>query len=132
MKLAKSPGWLVDLFDALQPGVGGERKQMFGYPCAFENGNLFTGLFADGLFVRLGEADRARLLATKGAAPFEPMEGRQMREYVVLPASMLEDEEAVKSWMRLGLDYARSLPGKEKKGAAKKKPSPSTKTRGKR
>ena len=100
MKLAKSPAWLVELFDALQPEVGGERKQMFGYPCVFEGGNLFTGLFADGLFVRLGEADRARLLATKGAAPFEPMKGRPMREYVVLPPSMLEDEEAVKSFRR--------------------------------
>ena len=127
MKLAKSPAWLVELFDALQPEVGGERKQMFGYPCVFEGGNLFTGLFADGLFVRLGEADRARLLATKGAAPFEPMKGRPMREYVVLPPSMLEDEEAVKSWMRLGLDYARALPEKDKKQTGKKKPSRSTK-----
>ena len=125
MKLAKSPAWLVELFDALQPEVGGDRKQMFGYPCAFEGGNLFTGLFADTLFVRLGEADRERLLRTKGAARFEPMKGRPMREYVVLPPSMLEDEEAVKSWMRLGLDHARSLPPKgakasKRKSAAKK------------
>jgi len=131
MKLAKSPVWLVELFDALQPEVGGERKQMFGYPCAFEGGNLFAGLFADRLFVRLGESDRALLLATKGAAPFEPMKGRPMREYVVVTPSMLEDEEAVKSWMRLGLDYARSLPEKSKKRTARKKPSRSTKSRAK-
>src|SRR5438128_10374200 len=106
MKLAKSPAWLVNLFDALQPDVGGDRKQMFGYPCAFESGHLFTGLFSDTLFVRLGEADRSRLLTMKGAAPFEPMKGRPMREYVVLPPSMLEDEEAVKSWMRLALENA--------------------------
>jgi TfoX/Sxy family transcriptional regulator of competence genes len=117
MKLAKSPAWLVELFDSLQPEVGGERKQMFGYPCAFEGGNLFTGLFADTLFVRLGEAERARLSQSKGAAPFEPMKGRPMREYVVLPPSMLEDEEAVKSWMRLGLEHARSLPPKNAKAS---------------
>src|SRR5437588_6622389 len=133
MKLAKSPAWLVELFDSLQPEVGGERKQMFGYPCVFEGGNLFTGLFADGLFVRLGEADRARLLATKGAAPFEPMKGRPMREYVVLPPSMLEDEEAVKSWMRLGLQHARSLPPKNAKPRRSAKGNPAkANARGKR
>jgi TfoX/Sxy family transcriptional regulator of competence genes len=125
MKLTKSPAWLVGLFDALQPEVGGERKQMFGYPCAFEGGHLFTGLFADGMFVRLGELERAQLLETKGAAPFEPMKGRPMREYVVLPPSMLEDEQAVKSWMRLGLEHARSLPPKRAKAvrSAKGKPA---------
>jgi len=120
MKLAKSPAWLVELFDALQPDVGGDRKQMFGYPCAFEGGHLFTGLFADTLFVRLGEADRERLLQAKGAARFEPMKGRPMREYVVLPPSMLEDEEAVKSWMRLGREHARSLPAKNPKPSKRK------------
>src|SRR2546428_842547 len=44
MKFAKSPAALVQLFNALQPEVGGVRKQMFGYPCAFENGHLFAGL----------------------------------------------------------------------------------------
>jgi TfoX/Sxy family transcriptional regulator of competence genes len=118
MKLAKSPAWLVGLFDALQPEVGGERKQMFGYPCAFESGHLFTGLFADSLFVRLAETDRARLLKMKGATPFEPMKGRPMREYAVLPPSMLEDEEAVKAWMQLALVNARTLPPKKAKRAS--------------
>ena len=115
MKFAKSPQWLVELFTALQPEVGGTARQMFGYPCAFENGQLFTGLFHDTLFVRLGDADRAALLATKGATPFSPMPGRPMKEYAVLPPSMLEDEDAVKSWMRRALEHARSLPPKAAK-----------------
>jgi len=49
--------------------VGGSRKTMFGYPCAFENGQLFTRLFSAGPFVRLGEKDRAELLAIAGAQP---------------------------------------------------------------
>jgi TfoX/Sxy family transcriptional regulator of competence genes len=113
MKFDKSPAWLVQLFDALQPEVGGQRKQMFGYPVAFENGQLFSGLFADGMFVRLDTTEREDLLAQKGAHPFEPMKGRPMREYVVLPAGMLEDEDEVKGWMRRGLAYARSLPPKK-------------------
>ena len=113
MKFSKSPAWLVQLFQALQPEVGGTPRQMFGYPCAFENGQLFTGLFQDTLFVRLGQG-----AAVPGGRPFAPMKGRPMKEYVVLPAEMLEDEDAVKGWMRRGLEYARSLPPKK---PAKKK-----------
>ncbi len=121
MKMAKSPQWLVQLFDALQSEIGGARRVMFGYPTAFENGHLFTGLFADTMFVRLDENERAQLLAMKGAQPFAPMKGRPMKEYVVLPASMLEDEEAVKKWMSRGLEYARSLPAKSPKPKKKAK-----------
>jgi TfoX/Sxy family transcriptional regulator of competence genes len=118
MKFDKSPQWLVQLFLALQPEVGGVRRLMFGYPCAFENGHMFAGLFGDGLFVRLAEADRAALLELDGAAPFAPMKNRPMKEYAVLPPSMIEDEEAVKGWMRRGLAYAQSLPPKEKRPRA--------------
>ncbi len=123
MKFAKPSRWLVELFDALLPEVGGEHRQMFGCPVGFENGQMFAGVFADTLFVRLEESGRASLLES-GGRPFEPMKGRPMREYVVLPPAMVEDEEAVKEWMRRALAYARSLPKKPKKApraAAKKK-----------
>jgi TfoX/Sxy family transcriptional regulator of competence genes len=120
MKFDKSPQWLVQLFEALQTETGGAPRKMFGYPCAFENGQLFTGLFGDGMFVRLAEPDRAALLQTPGATPFAPMAGRPMKEYVVLPPSMLEDEEAVKGWLRRGLAYAQSLPPKQPKAAKAK------------
>ncbi len=132
MKFDKSPHWLVQLFEALQAETGGTRRQMFGYPCAFENGQLFAGLFGDGMFVRLGEADRAALLQIPGATLFAPMAGRPMREYTVLPASMLEDEEAVKSWLRRGLDYAQSLPPKKPKAAKSKAAKPTKPARKRR
>jgi len=53
-KWRKSLTQLVDLFVAVlpdQPNV--ERRQMFGYPCAFVNGNMFTGLHQGSLIVRL-------------------------------------------------------------------------------
>jgi TfoX/Sxy family transcriptional regulator of competence genes len=120
MKFDKSPHWLVQLFEALQGETGGTPRKMFGYPCAFENGQLFAGLFGDGMFVRLGEADRAALLSLPGATQFAPMAGRPMREYAMLPPSMLEDEEAVKSWLRRGLAFAQSLPPKAAKPKATK------------
>ena len=115
MKLEKAPAWLVTLFDALIEGAGGTRKLMFGHPSLFENGHLCAGLFADTMMVRLAEADRKKLLALKGAKPFAPMPGRPMKEYVVLPPSMLEDEEAVQAWLAKALAYARTLPPKTPK-----------------
>ena len=122
MKFPKSPSWLVELFGALQPEVGGEPRKMFGFPVAFENGQLFMGLFGDGVFLRLNDADRAELMKMKGAAVFAPM-GRPSKTSVMLPPSMLEDEEAVKDWMTRALHHARTLPPKNpkaKKPAAKR------------
>lgn len=107
----------MQLFEALAPG---DRRKMFGYPCSFERGQLFCGLFADGLFVRLGDAERAELLAAPGARQFEPMPGRPMREYAVLPARMLEDEAAVERWMRRAQEFAQGLPEKKKAGGVRK------------
>ena len=129
MKFDKSPLWLVELFKALQPEVGGTPRLMFGYPCAFEDGQMFAGLFGDGLFLRLGEAERQALLALPGAAPFAPM-GRPSKHYAVLPPAMLEDEEAVKGWMSRALAFAKTLPPKARK--AKRKASAPPKTKKKR
>ena len=82
----KSPAALIQRFDAIaaeRPDA--ERRLMFGYPCLFVGGNLATGLFEDRWQVRLGAADTAALLALDGAAPFEPMPGRPMTGYTLLP-----------------------------------------------
>jgi TfoX/Sxy family transcriptional regulator of competence genes len=123
VRFEKSPIWLVELFDAMLPEVGGERRQMFGYPCGFEEGQLFAGLFGDALFVRLGEPDRKLLLDERGAKPFDPMGGRPMHEYVLVPQGWLEDEETLKKWMGRALTYAQSLPPKNPKKPGRKKKS---------
>jgi len=57
---AKSPPALVDAFAAALPDDPRvERRSMFGYPAAFANGQLFTGLHQSDLMVRLGDTDRA-------------------------------------------------------------------------
>jgi len=95
---------------------------MFGCPSGFIGGNLFCGVFEDKLFVRLAEGDRNKLLAEEGAEPFDPMGGRPMREYVVFPSEWLEggDDEVLRSWMAKAASYARSLPPKSARRAAKK------------
>jgi TfoX/Sxy family transcriptional regulator of competence genes len=118
-KWQKAPEELVSFFlEAMKFLPGAEPRKMFGYPCAFVNGQMFTGLFADTLFLRLSETDRAAFRALEGARPFEPMPGRPMREYSVAPAAMLQNLPELDAWLAKSFNYAKSLPGKapKKKG----------------
>jgi TfoX/Sxy family transcriptional regulator of competence genes len=49
------------------------------------------------------------------------MEGRLMKEYVVVPDSVLEDKDAVGEWMSRSFEYTKSLPEKEAKTKKVKK-----------
>jgi TfoX/Sxy family transcriptional regulator of competence genes len=114
---------LVELFQKLLPATGGAGRTMFGCPCGFLGGNMFMGLFADQLFLRLAEPDRAKLLAEEGAEPFDPMGGRPMREYVVVPPAWLEGDadDELRGWIAKSVRYAKTLPPKASKAAGKKK-----------
>lgn len=112
-QFAKSPPELVERFDAITADLpGAERRQMFGYPCLFVGGNLVTGLHQAHWFVRLGEPDRLELLALPGAGLFEPMPGRPMGGYIVLPPSILADDGALRRWVDRAIAFGRSLPPK--------------------
>jgi TfoX/Sxy family transcriptional regulator of competence genes len=103
---------LVAAFDNAVPASPSvTRRPMFGYASAFVNGNMFAGTFQDGIVVRLAETDRAALLKLKGAKPFEPM-GRPMKEYVVVPASIVAKPKELGAWVRRGHRYALTLPAK--------------------
>ena len=109
----KSPPELVERFEAVAsrfPDV--QRKPMFGYPALFVGGNLVTGLFADRWMIRLPDDDRARLLALPGAAPFEPMAGRPMKGYAVLPSDVVADDAAIDAWVECAIGHVRTLPAK--------------------
>ncbi|MCX6358466.1 MAG: TfoX/Sxy family protein [Armatimonadetes bacterium] len=92
-----------------------ERRSMFGCPCLFVNGNMLAGAHFAGVFVRLGDADREECLALDGAAHFEPMPGRAMREYVVPPPPVVADAAALGAWLARAHAYVSQLPPKEPK-----------------
>jgi len=115
-KWKPAPQALVSRFEQAASGLTGvELRKMFGYPAAFLGGNMFTGLHEDHLILRLSEADRALLLRVNGARIFEPMPGRPMREYVVLPESILSSPPKLVEWMNRAHAYARTLPPKDPK-----------------
>jgi len=113
MRSAASPPALVRAFDqAVEPLRGAERRQMFGYPAMFVNGNMFAGLVRDTMILRLAAKDRDRLLATPGAQPFIAMKGRVMKQWAVVPPAMLKSPRQLGRWLGRALAHDRSLPPK--------------------
>jgi TfoX/Sxy family transcriptional regulator of competence genes len=119
MAWTKSPQSLVDLFaESLPDDVRIERRKMFGYPCTFVGGNMCAGLFQDRMFARLSDADANALPG--GAKPFEPMAGRPMKGYALIPDDILADEERLTATLAKAVAFTAAMPPKEKKAAKKK------------
>ena len=128
MQWRKSPEELIDAFEAVMPPAPAVLRTMFGYPAGFVNGNMFTGLHQENMIVRLSEPLRERLLKAAGARIFEPMPGRPMREYVVLPASIVQDKDQLRFWVVQALEYGLTLkPKAASKSAAKSAAAPQAK-----
>lgn len=114
MDFTPSPGELAALFDRLVPADPDvSRRKMFGWPAAFVAGRMFASLHRDSMVVRLGSAELATFLALPGARPFEPMPGRPMSGYAVVPAAMLADEPGLRIWLERALAFTRALPPKK-------------------
>ena len=118
MHWRKSPPKLIQTFEAVMPGSPAVARQMFGYPAGFINGNMFMGLFQESMIVRLAEPSRQQLLKLDGAKIFEPMPGRPMKEYVVVPPAVIKDKEKLRFWTAKALEYGLSLKPKPPKNAA--------------
>ena len=115
-KWTKAPEAMVALFEgAVARLPQAEIKKMFGYPAAFAAGHMFAGLFQDSMIRRLPDDERARFVKAFGASPFEPMPGRVMREYVVVPREVIETLRTLATSLTKARDYVLLLPPKAEK-----------------
>lgn len=116
MKFAKTPIELTTLFSSLIPNDPFiEKRNMFGYPVIFINGNMCVGLHGNSMIFRLSEEKRKEFLQQKGTLIFEPMAGRQMKEYVAMPEAMVRDKSVLCHWINESIAYVKRLPEKTKK-----------------
>jgi TfoX/Sxy family transcriptional regulator of competence genes len=114
-KLPKSPEtmeWFRE-FAGGYPEV--EFKPMFGQLAGFVKGQMTGGTFGDQMMLRLSETDRHEFMDAYKATIFEPMAGRPMKEYVLVPPAVRVDEPLLRSWFERSLAYTASLPPKKKK-----------------
>ncbi|MCZ8513958.1 TfoX/Sxy family protein [Paenibacillus filicis] len=86
-------------------------KPMFGSLAGFINGNMFTGLYGQEIFVRLPEEQRLQLIQ-EGATEFSPMPGKPMKEYVAVPDEWRNDPDKISDLIARSLSWAETLPEK--------------------
>ncbi|MHB1356590.1 MAG: TfoX/Sxy family protein [Anaerolineae bacterium] len=114
------PELIVFLKELVNPNPQVELRTMFGYPCAFVNGYMTAGLFADRMFVKMDTAGAHKLLELPGANPFEPSPGRVMSGYVLVPENLRASPD-LEVWLEQSFAYAASLPPKTRKTKTKVK-----------
>jgi hypothetical protein len=108
----KSPPELVERFTALAEAIpDGQRRSMFGYPAVTINGHLCFSLHENHAILRLPEDARTDLGDAYPLRIFEPMPGRPMQEYVIVPDALLASP-AVEEWVERSAAHVRALPPK--------------------
>ena len=115
-KWKKTPPELVEFLHASVKGIPCRLKPMFGYPVYFINDNMFIGTHQENLFLRLSEKDRKSLEQENDEVHlFEPLPGRVMKDYVVLPEFLVGNKTVFAKWLRKSAEYVFSLPPKKRK-----------------
>jgi len=121
MKMPKPSEEARQAFAQLVPsGPAITMKPMFGNLAGFVNGNMFAGLFGEDLFVRLPD-DEAAAVRRDGGRDFEPMAGRAMTGYVLVPADWRARPEAVAPLVERAMELTSQMPAKAPKKPARKK-----------
>jgi TfoX/Sxy family transcriptional regulator of competence genes len=98
--------------DLIGPGTDVTEKKMFGGLAFLVGGNMAIAASGQGgLLVRVDPDSSERLVATTDARPFE-MHGRPMRGWLRVDEEDVGTATELEHWVRLGTEYARSLPPK--------------------
>ena len=112
----KSSPELVERFKkALPKDAAVEPRSMFGYPAAFVRGNYFAGLFEESVVIRMPEPQKSGLAALAKADGFNPMGGKPMTDWYVVPAKITSSATGLTRFLRAALAGAKELPEKKAK-----------------
>lgn len=88
------------------------KRKMFGGVCYLLNGNISFGIYKEYMIVRVGDEERAdNLIDNKDILPFD-ITGKKMKGWIMVHNRLLNSEEEIERWARMGLDFAATLPGK--------------------
>ena len=80
------------------------------------NGKAGAMLWKENLVVKLKGEDHSNALKLKGAHVFEPMKGRQMKEWVVIP---YQEKDQWKKFAVISSESVKNLPKKKPKKKTK-------------
>lgn len=104
-----------DLAHRIRELLGSEKhveKAMFGGLAFLVNGNMAVAASGHGgLMVRVPPDQTNALLAREHVEPMV-MAGRETRGWLRVSADGINTKRQLQSWVKRGVDYAKSLPGK--------------------
>ena len=86
-------------------------KKMFGGIGFLVQGNMACGVHGDNLIVRVDPQDYAEALSQPHVRVFD-MTGKAMKGWIFVQPEGLRTEAELAGWVKVGLDYAASLPAK--------------------
>ncbi|MBD3408220.1 MAG: hypothetical protein GF411_19010 [Candidatus Lokiarchaeota archaeon] len=113
MSYRKPSEELLELLEESLIEVPFVRKKMFGQYAFFLNGNMFAGVFEDSVFIRYPPEQQDSLKEMYDEiSNFEPLKGRPMREYVVIPDAIFSDDEVRFNLLETCVQFALQLPPK--------------------
>jgi hypothetical protein len=91
-------------------------QKMFGGLGFMINGNMAVGASGQGgILLRVPPESTAELVGRPHAGPFE-MRGKPMEGWMRVTETGVESDADLAKWVAIGVDYAKSLPPKSKKG----------------
>jgi len=90
---------------------GISEKRMFGGIAFLVRGNMSFGIVGNELMVQVGAAQYTKALARRHAREMD-FTGRPMKGYVYVAAPGLRRLDALRSWVDIGVQFARTLPPK--------------------
>ncbi len=105
-----------ELADRIRELLGSEpdvsEKRMFGGLAFMVAGNMAVAAGSKGaLMVRVDRDRSGELLRIEGVEP-QVMAGREIRGWLTVSGDALRTDEQLGTWVRRGVDHARTLPAK--------------------
>jgi len=96
-----------------------EKKKMFGGVCYLLRGNMAFGIYKDSLIVRMDKEQGEKSLNDRNVKPFD-ITGRPMAGWIMVQEAGWNSAAGLTKWIKVGKQFALSLPEKIAKRSAKK------------
>ncbi len=109
--MAYDEGLAARIRDILDGVNGLVEKKMFGGVGFMLHGNMACGVNKDDLMLRINPAENEKLLSRPHVRVFD-MTGKPMKGWVLVGSEALASDKDLERWVKLGLEYAGSLPAK--------------------
>lgn len=102
---------LAKRISAEMEGLPFIEKKMFGGACFLVNGNMACGVIGDGLIIRFPPKKHVDMLKHTHVKPFD-FSGKPMKGWLVVEAKGYKTDAQLSTWLKMGVDFALTLPPK--------------------